>query len=197
MKNIKARFDLLNALIETNRYKSYLEVGVQHGNNIKHISCERIVGVDPDPEANATFCLTSDNYFATQKECFDLIFIDGLHHQDQVEKDIINSLCVINEGGTIVVHDCNPINEAMQMVPRTQEAWTGDVWKSFAKFRYEWNYHAYVVDIDFGCGVIDCSRKGEKIECLSRPFTWSDLMSNRNDLLGLISVENWIKGFHV
>ena len=41
--------------------------------------------------------MTSDEYFKKFKDKFDLIFIDGLHHYNQVEKDIYNSLEILND----------------------------------------------------------------------------------------------------
>ena len=42
---------------------------------------------------------------------FDVIFIDGLHLADQVEKDIDNALKFIKEDGFIILHDVNPPTE--------------------------------------------------------------------------------------
>jgi hypothetical protein len=87
---------------------------------------------------------TSDEFFAQndkrkkEKERFDLIFIDGLHHADQVEKDIVNAWYALNEGGVILLHDVHPPTEAHQVVPREQLSWTGDVWKSFVGFRQKY-----------------------------------------------------------
>lgn len=87
------------------------------------------------PDLKASYCLTSDEFFELNKSTFDLIFIDRLQHNDQVYRDIINSLNCLNEHGTIVVHDCNPENEASQIVPQQEEIWTGDVWRAWVKLR--------------------------------------------------------------
>jgi hypothetical protein len=72
--------------------KSYLEIGVSGGENFQKIRCENKVGVDPEPTSPATIFLPSDDFFKQNKETFDVIFIDGLHHSDQVLRDINNSL---------------------------------------------------------------------------------------------------------
>ena len=77
--------------------------------------------------------MTSDDFFKDNKEKFDTIFIDGLHIDEQVQKDIENSLNALNEGGTIVMHDCKPLSEEAQIFPRIQIAWNGDVWKAWLK----------------------------------------------------------------
>jgi predicted O-methyltransferase YrrM len=65
---------------------------------------------------------------------FDIVFIDGLHISEQVVMDIQNSLDVLNPKGTIVMHDCLPINEAAQSRERLGDHWNGDVWKAFAHY---------------------------------------------------------------
>ena len=50
--------------------------------------------------------MTSDEYFSKFKDKFDIIFIDGLHHYEQVKKDIFNSLEILNSNGIILMHDC-------------------------------------------------------------------------------------------
>lgn len=58
------RTDLLNHLIKRHRLKYYLEIGVQNkSQNFDKIVCESKIGVDPDINADATFSLTSDNFF--------------------------------------------------------------------------------------------------------------------------------------
>ena len=39
---------------------------------------------------------------------YDVIFIDGLHLEKQVIKDIGHALQHLNKNGTIVLHDCKP-----------------------------------------------------------------------------------------
>ena len=48
------------------------------------INCKKKVGVDP--VSGGTIRVTSDNFFRTNKEKFDCIFIDGLHKYAQVKK---------------------------------------------------------------------------------------------------------------
>ena len=45
--------------------------------------------------------MTSDAFFATNKESFDFIFIDGLHEANQVFRDAMNSLEWLNPGKAI------------------------------------------------------------------------------------------------
>ena len=148
------RIDIINSLIQKNGFKTYLEIGVEDGFCFFKINCQTKVGLDPDVNSKATLFLTSDDFFKSNQDKFDIIFIDGLHHADQVEKDILNSLKVLSEHGIIVVHDCLPTSKEIQEVPRSQDVWTGDTWKAFLKIRKNSNLETYVVDTDWGCGLI-------------------------------------------
>ena len=89
------RWDVINILIRKNNYKSYLEVGTQDPtSNFNKIEIQHKVSIDPFPRGEVTFVGTSDEYFESISEDvkYDIIFIDGLHHNDQVLKDIENSL---------------------------------------------------------------------------------------------------------
>ena len=90
------------------------------------------VGVDPI--SGGTIRTTSD-LFIKNKDNFDIIFIDGLHHYKQVLNDIKNSLNILNKNGFILVHDCLPRTLAHQAVPRYRGSWHGDVWKSIVELR--------------------------------------------------------------
>jgi hypothetical protein len=121
----------------------------------------------------------------------DLIFIDGLHHADQVMRDIIHSLQVLTENGTIVVHDCNPMNKEIQMVPRITGGWTGDVWKAWVKLRATRDdLKMYVIDADSGCGVIRRGR--QELVTLPESLTYEFLSDNRARILNLIDVNSFL-----
>ena len=76
--------------INRKKYKTYLEIGCFHNELFDNIKCEKKVGVDP--YSGGTIRKTSDDFFLSNKENFDIIFIDGLHRYHQVKQDILNSL---------------------------------------------------------------------------------------------------------
>ena len=125
--------ELINQVIKERGYKSYLEIGTQSGVNFRDVKCGEKLGVDPDPLATG-LDMTSDEFFAQTENTYDIIFIDGLHEAEQVVRDMHNSLRVLNAGGCIVLHDTIPQSEAMQLVPRQQRVWTGDVYKAVVGF---------------------------------------------------------------
>ena len=158
--------DILNLLISTYGYNSYLEIGCQKDFCFKKIKCKDKVGINP--ENGGTLKMTSNEYFLSIKDNkikFDLIFIDGLHHADQVYIDINNALKYLSDKGTIVVHDLLPTSKEIQAVPRISKVWTGDGWKAWLKIKNKPALNMYVIDTDWGCGIIqkDKQRKAEKL----------------------------------
>ena len=121
----------INRIIKENGYTSYLEIGLGNGVTFRSIDVETKVGVDPDIVAGDVATMGSDEYFVNNSDKFDLIFIDGLHHSDQVERDILNAWRCLNRDGMIIIHDVKPLDEKCQRVPREQTAWTGDVWRAW------------------------------------------------------------------
>jgi len=188
------RFDIINYLIEKYKLVNYLEIGVFQGENIRKVKAPHKDGVDPGAEGyvvpEVNYPMTSDDFFDLIKGHdeikYDIIFIDGLHHTDQVEKDIKNSLNHIVDGGFIVLHDCNPVSYEAQLVPRQTIAWNGDVWKAFVDFKAHYpKMECSVIDTDFGVGVI---KVGERIVTFQdNIWTWDYFNNNRKTLLNLIT----------
>lgn len=186
------RFDVINRMIKKYNFKSYLEIGVRRPNdNFNKIICENKMGVDPDPNANVAYIMTSDEFFKQNKNLkFDIIFIDGMHEAHQVYKDIKNGLEHLNPKGVIILHDCNPpcAERAIDFEDwNGKDAWNGDCWKAFVKYRYESQYECYVINDDTGCGIIDTNNKTKispkKISI--GELTYKDLNNNRKKLLDL------------
>lgn len=202
MVDQKTRTDLLNFLAEKYNLQRYLEIGVQNpAQNFNKIKCAVKYSIDPDPSANATFLMTSDEAFSAGfRRKFDLIFIDGLHTAEQVKKDFENALKVLSPNGFIVLHDCNPLKEEHTIVPRPTERghWNGDVYKFAAKLNDYNGVKHFTVDIDNGCAVItvrpDCDifKRGEFD---NYPATWSDFDTHRKTLLNLISWNEFIASY--
>lgn len=198
--------EIINKFIKKYYYKKYLEIGVFTGFNFEQIECLYKDGVDPGAEGVMASCAnyqcTSDEFFEQIKNKdikYDFIFIDGLHHSEQVDKDIKNSLKHISNNGVIMLHDANPYNFEMQEVPRKTGLWTGDVWKSIIKIRYnnpQINY--FTIDTDFGCTIL---KKGERIinhpVSIEKALEWEYFNNNKNILLNLISVDLFLETFNI
>ena len=148
----KNRLFIVQDIIQKKNYKSYLEIGCFDDELFNHIKCEQKVGVDP--VSGGTVRKTSDQFFESNTNKFDCIFIDGLHEYHQVKKDIINSLTYLNDDGIILLHDCLPNNFYAQATPRCQYEWNGDVWKAIVEFRNNKDVDVYTCNADYGIGVI-------------------------------------------
>lgn len=196
------RFEIINTFIKNNNFVNYLEIGVFQGQNIRKIIAEHKDGVDPGaedelvPEVN--YPITSDEFFALIKGHdikYDIIFIDGLHHSDQVDKDIDNALNHLVDNGIIVMHDCNPEKKEYTSVPRQTDIWHGDVYKSALNFRQKYPHKFITVDTDCGCGVIFNNVSEDtkcKVEDLQQGInSWEYFDKNRQRLLNLISVDEF------
>jgi len=167
----------------------YLEIGLQNPkNNFDHINAEFKMSVDPDPTSGARFTGTSDHFFelAGPGMEWDLIFIDGLHHADQVERDIVNASKHLSLEGIIVLHDCNPASFEAQKVPRETKVWNGDVWRAMVGFRQKYPHTvSYVMNFDHGCGVIFPQWQMFDPGFVS-DISWEEFDSNRKQLLNLV-----------
>ena len=130
---MKAKHITINEIIENNGYTSYLEVGVANKSNYNLIKCKNKIGIDPIAKNDKDIIsIDSDGFFASNTLKFDCIFIDGLHHSEQLEKDIINAYACLNNKGRIILHDINPFTKEMTVIPRIQDQWTGDCFKVWA-----------------------------------------------------------------
>jgi hypothetical protein len=170
--NKPARYVLINEVIKKYNYQSYLEIGCKNDECFKRIDCRKKVGVDP--VLGGTIRKTSDDFFASNKDKFDCIFLDGLHRYAQVKKDILESIEFLNDNGVILVHDCLPNNIELHSIPREQDVWNGDVWKAFVEARTRLDIDSAVCLIDEGVGVIK-KRKNSNILRFDGKFDFSKI----------------------
>ena len=187
---LTTRHDVLNAFISSRGYSSFLEIGTDTGVSLHAVKADHITSVDPDQATPATHHATSDAFFAACTDMFDIIFIDGLHEHNQVYRDILNALHHLNPRGVIVMHDCLPTSESMQINTDHYPGglWTGDVWKAFVKARSELPYLMYTIDTDFGCGIIDTHYTTElkqKLPTDMESMTYAQFTQHRNDWMNV------------
>jgi len=202
------RYDIINELIKKYNYKTYLEIGVRNPDDCFNlINCETKHSVDPgyeNDENQVDYPYTSDTFFkllenkglnllTTYK--WDVIFIDGLHISNQVEKDILNSLNHLSKNGVIVLHDCNPHNLWMAredyIIDGIAHGWNGTVWKSIYKLRATRpDLFVCTVDTDYGIGIV----KQGKQECCdfnNSFYEYKEFEKNKKEHLNLISIEEF------
>lgn len=196
------RLELLNRIAAAIRATTYLEIGVQRGLVFRLVNIPSRVGVDPDPTSAATIHRTSDDFFADlpAETRFDLIFVDGLHLSEQVEKDVANALAHLTPGGLVVLHDCDPPTKRAAEREMDPALWCGDVWRAWTQIRATLDpdrYVTFTVDADLGLGVI-AHRAGpnaaihppaELTDLSAPPTTWQELQAHRVRALGLVTPE--------
>lgn len=203
------RIDIINTLIQKYGYKNYLEIGVYLKEIcFNHIQCENKTSVDPDYDMSSEqydYNMESDQFFNQLRNGltefppdmrWDIIFIDGLHLAPQVERDVINSLEHLSEGGTIVMHDCNPPDEYYAREQfQIGTCWNGTVWKAFYKFRHtREDLTMWCVDDDWGVGIIQ--RGSQKLAPADNHFyEYKQFDSNRSEYLNLITTDEFMNLF--
>ncbi len=192
----KNRKFIVQDIIDTNKYNSYLEIGCFDDELFDFIKINNKIGVDP--VTGGTVRLTSDQFFSKNKEYFDCIFIDGLHTYNQVKKDIQNSLKFLNNNGVILLHDCLPNNFYEQATPRCQFTWNGDVWKAIVECRTNKDLDVYTCYADFGIGVIFKRSNRNLLEYQCSDFSkikFKDYYKNPYYLMNIIEYDKLKKIF--
>lgn len=197
------RWDVINALLDVARGKKFLEIGVQAGVCGARVRATEKWGVDPEARAGASngyarfFHCGSDEFFAEldPAERFDVVMVDGLHHAEQVERDTLNALRHLAPGGAIVLHDCNPLTEIAQRVPRATGVWNGDCWKAMARLRARGDVDAFTINTDHGVGVVRPRRVVEPLRDLPAVLEYAHLEADRDRLVGLVEPTRWLQRF--
>ncbi len=196
----------LNSVL--NRDTLYLEIGVRNPNdNFNKIKATKKISVDPGLEYRENpvdFKMTSDAFFSSLSKGeimepnvrFDIIFIDGLHLAEQVDRDIENAMRFLKEDGFVVLHDCNP---PTQWHAREEFGfgfspaggyWNGTTWKAFMKWRSNPDIQSCCTDSDSGIGIL--TKKfpiGLATTKANVFYEYKEFDKNRKDYLNLISFE--------
>jgi len=207
------RTEIINFILsQFDRETCYLEIGVrQPAYNFNNINANLKYSVDPGIEFEGNpvdFQLTSDDFFKklyenkilSSKIKFDLIFIDGLHLANQVDRDIINSMNFIKDDGFIVLHDCNPPTEwhtrteSSYVNTPAARSWNGTTWKAFLKWRCNSSIQSCCIDSDWGVGILSKKQMiGQNLEKISQFYEFEELKENRVKYLNLMRFENFKK----
>ena len=188
------RWDLIQFLIDKYKYSTYLEIGCDKDQSFSKIKIPHKVGVDPI--SGGTIRKTSDDFFKNNQEKFDIIFIDGLHHYEQVIEDINNAIDILNDNGHILVHDCLPRTIAHQAIPRYRGSWNGDVWKSIVELRTRKNLDVFTCEIDFGVGIIQKRKNSKLLELEINNFKnlkFKDYFHRNKEFMNVISYNEALK----
>lgn len=205
------RSEIINFILgQFTEETTYLEIGVRHTHeNFDLIQSKIKYSVDPGYESeinNVDFKMTSDEFFSELRDGkilnpqikFDVVFIDGSHLADQVEKDIQNSLDFLADDGFVIMHDCNPPTEFhasenyyYRLSPSAGN-WNGTTWKAFYNTRKRKDIFSCCINTDWGIGII--SKKinfGAPTTVKNNFFEFHIFKENRKESINLISVEKF------
>jgi hypothetical protein len=183
-----------------------LEIGVRNPDDCYNkINCNTKHSVDPGYENeknNVDFKFTSDDFF-NRLECgllelennykWDVIFIDGLHISNQVEKDVLNSLNHLSEDGFILLHDCNPFlyeyNYERVIEDYWGQGWNGTVWKVIYKLLCtREDLDVYTINTDEGVGLIKRGTGRKLLEFENHYYEYKELHKNLEKHLNIITI---------
>lgn len=205
---ISTYYGLLRRIHELRRPSLYVEIGVNEGHSLAFVQPgTRIVGVDPEPKVakppgNSTIVAqTSDDFFADPVALggaeIDLAFADGLHWWEQTLRDVANLERHSSPDSVILIHDCNPIDEATAARERTTAIWSGDVWKTIVALRrFRPDLHVVVADVEpTGLAIVTgldptntmvFDRYNEIVAEIDQ-LGWADIATaDRSEFLGLV-----------
>jgi len=193
---IQDKNDTINTFIKYFQYKKYLEIGGQPSAataTFNAINCEMKECMDPAPAAQATYELTSDDFFDKFRgeKKYDIVFIDGWHEHQQVLNDINNSLEFLEDGGVIILHDMIPLTRDLEKDPLR----TGTCWRAFADLRKRDDLQMHVLVPPWGSE--DCLgfiKKGSQVPFEGEiKYDYDFLLDNLEELMMTIDVENFWK----
>ncbi|MAT39159.1 MAG: hypothetical protein CL946_06110 [Ectothiorhodospiraceae bacterium] len=221
------RIHVIQELINEVRAETYLEIGVKKGQCFLNIFAPSKIGVDPEFKipaqrklstavqnptnvTNRYYEITSDEFFEKHADRvltsgIDVAFVDGLHTYQQSYTDVTNVLKHLNDGGVIVMHDCNPTSEVAALpadsikdvrlmdIPGWTGDWCGDVWKAVAMLRSQHeDIRVFVLDCDFGLGIVSKGTPKAVLPFTRQEvdnFTYDDLDKQRQEILDLQNEE--------
>lgn len=180
-----ARWEVINYMIKTFGYTSYLEIGVHAGRCFRQVECELKESVDIGH--SPTYKMSSTDFFRKYPDKrYDIIFIDADHNKNSVLKDVAGSLEILNDGGTIVCHDVNPATEK-----HLHGGLCANAWEAFAELRTtRADLEVHTLPFDH-LGII---RRGTQT-LYEGPWerTWAFLSTHRETLMGQIGPEDFLR----
>lgn len=184
------KHEIINRIIAETEAKTYLEIGYGNGANFDLIQCETRTAIDPNLKSRILATkkliqIDSDGFFKDNEKDYDIVFIDGLHHADQVRKDITNALKC--NAKAIILHDTIPQSKIMQEVPRNTKVWTGDVWRAVVGFIQSYpDVSVVTYRSDFGLTVIYPEGKKIRKHFENLEMTYEEFKENEIELLNII-----------
>lgn len=163
--------DLINELASIRHYRSYLEIctptaGLLYAaiDRARLPICHRLMyrcaggtgdDLPVDFRSDDLDIEKAVNAIRARGLRYDVILVDAFHEYEQAARDLREAFALLAPGGTIVVHDCFPRDEALVDPRYRKGSWCGVSYKAYLdavlgnpRLRY------CTVDTDYGCGVV-------------------------------------------
>jgi len=172
----KTKYDLINWFGKRFNFSSYLEISTlttghyfdKVDSNLfkikdcinyfvkEHESLYPKSGNAPNKDHNFKI-LSFDNYLKKiidKKQKYDVIFVDPFHTVKHTIRDLETALSLLSKKGVIIVHDCFPNSEAL-VGSWKDGVWCGQTYEGYIRFLLDHSkFENFVIDIDYGCGII-------------------------------------------
>jgi hypothetical protein len=216
--------DIINFLAEVRPYRRYLEICTPTSggryveiDRSKYQTCHRLMYQCPigfsdgnnidfrSPDLKLDDCIQQIHAKNLQ---YDVVFVDAFHEYETSLRDLRIAVGLIDEGGAVVVHDCNPPSEDVACPHFIPSAWAGVTYKSYLDFVISREDLVYVtVDTDWGCGVIRRSDATQTTKRDNHPViegwrrlgddfhsAFHFLQANKKSLLNFVSLGEFLRG---
>jgi len=170
-RTLWTKADIINFWGGTRDYRTYLEIctpttGGRYAevDRSRYQTCHRLIyrcpvdfndGMEIDfrsADLNIDDCIKQ---IRAKNLHYDAVLIDAFHEYETSLRDLKMAIDLLSDGGTVLVHDCDPPSEDIACPHFVSTAWAGVTYKSYLDFLFGRDDLVYLtVDTDWGCGVI-------------------------------------------
>ena len=204
------KIDIVNQLIGFFGLSSYLEYNKPLGEIIlNEVECkEKSIAYIPEYKFDAfqketrtkQAIIASDGYPTEdildleqltnryEDQRFDLIFFDPMHIRPYVDQTLKALASLLSPDGFLVIHDCNPEDQAIASKELVEGLWCGETYKAYANFHLHNPQQSITIDKDYGVGIILnrnlCLDYSDEFD-----IDYQEFAKNRAHYNGLISYE--------
>jgi hypothetical protein len=114
---------------------------------------------------------------------YDLVLVDPYHDYACSARDLDLAWRILNDNGTIVVHDCMPPHGGGMISPTfVSGSWCGVTFIAYVDFLMKKSPRFVTVDCDYGCGVIRRGKDPDNSLDAHR-YQWSSVRGNPDEAL--------------
>lgn len=213
--NIKCKYDIINYLGKEYNYSSFLEISsFSTGHAYDKVSDtifnkELFMYIPTESYGQKMSRRDTTEKPITYQEGltkfkdrkFDVVFVDPWHTFEQSKLDIENAFELVSDNGIIVIHDCAPLVPGL-VGDYKRGSWCGQTYEAFIDFNINHpNTQTFVVNLDYGCGIIKKNSTRQPPYKLENNLTlkdvaeWNYFDKNRKKLLNLINADEFKKMF--